>query len=148
MVDTELDHRPAGALVGEPTPRVGGQLQAALVREVGLSERHLPDLAGLYPLLHGSMPPEPPGAVTNCECFAGCGRRSGYLTGVLHGVGYRFVGVDGLARVETLEDDALVGVIRGSHQHSLDLQVGEQLVEGGGSPGNAELLLESGATLG
>ena len=94
------------------------------------------------------MPPEPPGAVTDCECLAGCGRRSGYLTGVLHRVGYRLVGVDGLAGVETLEDDALVRVIRRGDDDPLDLRVGEQLVEGGCRPGNPELLLEGAATLG
>ena len=148
VVDTELDHRPTRALVGEPAPGVGGQLQAALVGEVGLCQRHLSDLAGLDPLLHRPMPPEPSSAVTDCEWFPGCGRRPRNLTGVFHRVGYRLVGVDGLARIEALEDDALVRVIRRGDHHALDLRVGEQLVEGGCRSGNPELRLESGATLG
>jgi hypothetical protein len=51
------------------------------------------------------------------------GRGPGDVPGVLHGVSYWLVGVDRLAGVEALEDDALVSVVWSGDQHPLDLRV-------------------------
>ena len=145
LVDGKLRKRPTRRLGFVPAPRVGGELERALVGEIGLHESDATEFAGVDCLTDAADAAQQPRAMADRDGDAVFLFQPCDLDAVLERGGDRLLGIDVLAGFGDLGRDRQVLFVRNRDDYSADFRVGQQRFHVWHGR-DAEFLLE-GATL-